>query len=128
MEAVIALDTHVAVWLHAGELERFPATLQRQLDAANLVISPMVLLEMEYLREIGRLNFSSEKILADLVADLGLRVCDHPFPAIMREAVKQIWTRDPFDRIIVAHALVAGHRLATKDDTIRAHCPAAGWE
>jgi len=125
---VIALDTHVAVWLHAGDLERFPATLQRQLDAADLVISPMVLLEIEDLREIGRLNFSSEKILADLVADLGLRVCDHPFPAIVSEAVKQTWTRDPFDRIIVAHAMVAGYRLATKDDAIRARCREAFWE
>lgn len=128
METVIALDTHVAVWLHAGELERFPPTLQRRLDAAELVICPIVLLEMEYLREVGRLNFTSEKILADLVADLGLRVCDHPFPAIVREAVKQTWTRDPFDRIIVAHALAAGHRLATKDDTIRARCREAVWE
>lgn len=128
METVIALDTHVAVWLHAGELERFPPSLQRRLDAVDLVICPIVLLEMEYLREIGRLNFTSKKILGDLVADLGLRVCDHPFSAIVSEAVKQTWTRDPFDRIIVAHALAAGHRLATRDETIRTHCRAAVWE
>lgn len=125
---MIALDTHVAVWLHAGELERFPQSLQGRLDASDLVICPIVLLEMEYLREIGRLNFTSEEILGDLGADLGLRVCDHSFPAIIREAVKQTWTRDPFDRIIVAHALAAGYRLATKDETIRAHCREAVWE
>lgn len=124
---MIALDTHVAVWLHAGELERFPPALRRRLDADELVICPIVLLEMEYLREIDRLSVSSAEILADLIADVGLRVCDYSFPGVIREAVMQTWTRDPFDRIIVAHAVAAGYRLATKDETIRDHCPVAIW-
>jgi PIN domain nuclease of toxin-antitoxin system len=31
------------------------------------------------------------------------------------------WTRNPFDRIIVAHALVRGWRLATADRVILEH-------
>jgi PIN domain nuclease of toxin-antitoxin system len=128
VEAVISLDTHVAVWLHAGELERLPKSLRRKLEGDQLVICPIVLLEMEYLREVNRLTVSSDEIFADLAADVGLRICDHAFAPIVRAAVRQTWTRDPFDRIIVAHALAAGYPLATKDDSIRENFSLAIWD
>ena len=37
------------------------------------------------------------------------------------------WTRDPFDRLIAAHAMVTDATLITKDTLIRKHCPAALW-
>lgn len=127
MEAVITLDTHVVIWLHAGMTERFPAEVYRRLDTEDLVISPMVLLELEYLHEIGRLTVNADRIFADLASEIALSLCPHPFGEIMRAALKQTWTRDPFDRIIAAHALVARHALATKDESLRTHCPAAFW-
>jgi len=33
------------------------------------------------------------------------------------------WTRDPFDRLLVAHARLRGWRLATADTTLLAHLP-----
>ena len=127
MEALIALDTHVVVWLHAGETERFPSGLSQRLDVEALVICPVVLLELEYLHEIGRISVNADRIFADLASEIGLTVCPHPFSKVIREALKQSWTRDPFDRMIVAHALSAGHGLVTKDETIRAHCASAFW-
>jgi PIN domain nuclease of toxin-antitoxin system len=38
------------------------------------------------------------------------------------------WTRDPFDRLIAAHAIVADALLLTADETIRKHLPLATWE
>lgn len=128
METVIALDTHVVIWLHAGEVDRFPAEVSRCLDAESLVICPMVLLEIECLHEIGRLTVNADRILGDLASDIALSLCPHPFSSVIRESLKQTWTRDPFDRIIAAHALVSGHRLVTKDESILAHCPAAFWD
>ena len=31
----------------------------------------------------------------------GLRVCDLPFRDVVAEALKEAWSRDPFDRLIV---------------------------
>jgi PIN domain nuclease of toxin-antitoxin system len=128
VEAVIALDTHLVVWLHAGETARLPPGLCQRLDTDDLVICPMVLLELEYLREIDRITVNADRILSDLAAEIGLGLCPHPFAGVIREALRQTWTRDPFDRIIVAHSLAAGHALATKDTHIRAHCPSAFWD
>ncbi len=127
MEGLIALDTHVVVWLHAGETERFPSGLSQRLDVETLVICPVVLLELEYLHEIGRLSVNADRIFGDLASDIGLTVCPHPFSKVIREALKQSWTRDPFDRIIVAHAISANLGLVTKDETIRAYCATAFW-
>jgi len=33
-----------------------------------------------------------------------LRLCDLPFPLIAAAALDEKWTRDPFDRLIVANA------------------------
>lgn len=37
------------------------------------------------------------------------------------------WTRDPFDRTIVADAIVAAADLLTKDTAIRANSSLARW-
>ncbi|CAN5501715.1 hypothetical protein BH23ACT3_BH23ACT3_09460 [soil metagenome] len=37
------------------------------------------------------------------------------------------WTRDPFDRLIVADAIAAATPLLTRDDTIHANCDVAIW-
>jgi PIN domain nuclease of toxin-antitoxin system len=41
-----------------------------------------------------------------------------PFNKVIDSAMKQLWTRDPFDRIIVGHAAVNQSGLLTKDETI----------
>ena len=38
------------------------------------------------------------------------------------------WTRDPFDRMIAAHAITHDHDLLTKDESILAHCKNAFWQ
>ena len=52
---MIHLDTHVVVWLYLAEVERLPARAREAIEAEDLEISPMVLLELQSLREIGRL-------------------------------------------------------------------------
>jgi PIN domain nuclease of toxin-antitoxin system len=45
--AVIYLDTHVVVWLYAGDLELLPQEVRELLEGEELVISPMVELELQ---------------------------------------------------------------------------------
>jgi len=113
------LDTHVVVWLAAGEFDRIPHSLQQRLESDSLRISPMVRLELTYLHEKGRLSEPAGRVLDQLEHAIGLVEAPGPFGAAVRAAESLIWTRDPFDRVIAAHALASFATLATKDEVIR---------
>lgn len=123
------LDTHVLVWLYAGEHHRFPDTLRDRLNVDRLCFSPMARLELGYLHEIGKITEPPDKIVAELASSMGLLPDSQPFSRVIAEAERATFTRDPFDRIIVAQALAAGAPLATKDERISAAYPAhTVWE
>lgn len=46
-------------------------------------------------------------------------------PPIIEAALEQPWTRDPFDRIVVAHAALRESPLVTRDRNVRGHYPQA---
>jgi len=126
--AVIHLDTHVLVWLYAGELRRFSPAARRRLAAEDLRISPMATLELQYLHEVGRISEGADVVLADLTRKLGLAQAEGDFTSVAAAALGLAWTRDPFDRLIVAHATLAGATLLTKDRSIRKHYRQAVWD
>jgi len=53
------LDTHVAVWLYGGRTKAITAAARRALTAGDLYLSPMVILEIDFMREIGRVGLLS---------------------------------------------------------------------
>ena len=128
MENVIYIDTHVVVWLYSGQLELFPLKSLEEIRNNDLYISPVVRLELQYLFEIGRIKEKPEKIIKSLTKEIGLKESDDSFSEIIEEAVNLNWTRDPFDRIIVAHADILAIRLLTKDQTILSNCNLAFWD
>nr|WP_286676406.1 PIN domain-containing protein [Paracidobacterium acidisoli] len=129
VRAVIAyLDTNVVVWLAQGDLARIPPKAQRLLNEADLLVSPMVLVELEYLYEVNRIRLSSRAVLLKVAHEAGVRVCDLPFPRVADVVIDEKWTRDPFDRTIVAQAKANGLApLISSDEEIRKHYPRAVW-
>jgi PIN domain nuclease of toxin-antitoxin system len=121
------LDTHVLVWLYLGEVERFSKVARGALRDGDLAASPMALLELTYLQEVGRLRVAAEEIRSSLARQLGLRVDETPFADVIAAAHEQSWTRDPFDRLISAQAITAGASLVTADESVRAQVPGAVW-
>jgi len=124
---MIYLDTHVVVWAYAGEIDRFPAAVCTRIEESDLLISPFVILELQYLYEIERLTVGPGVIYENLASTIGLAVCDLPLMRVVSEALPQTWTRDPFDRIITATATARDAVLLTKDEAILAHYPKAFW-
>lgn len=124
---MIRLDTHVVVWLYIGETERLSRGAAERIDSEPPTISPMVELELTHLHEIGRLSVSGAEIVADLANRIGLRVSDARLAALVAAAAPLGWTRDPFDRLIAADAIVAAAPLLTKDETLLANVPLATW-
>jgi PIN domain nuclease of toxin-antitoxin system len=59
---------------------------------------------------------------------MDLRMSDLPFNDVANVAVGESWTRDPFDRMIVAHARLDGVApLISADARVRANYIRALW-
>jgi PIN domain nuclease of toxin-antitoxin system len=125
---MIYLDTHVVVWLAAGNRDNLSQAACRAIDNNDLRISPIVKLELHYLFEAGKITLSPEKVIGGLDEAVGLTVCEEPFIKVIHEACKISWTRDPFDRIITAQAMIHKTPLVTKDAIINKHYPHAIWD
>lgn len=127
MAAVAYLDTHVAAWLFAGDASRLSAQARAVIEADDLMISPAVVLELQYLFETRRVSDPAEAVVEDLRQRLHVATCNLPFPDVVRRALALSWTRDPFDRLIVAQAAANDAKLVTKDRTLRKRYRASVW-
>lgn len=107
---MILLDTHALIWLDQGH--RRTRDLAR--ESRQLYVSPATVLELQMLVEIGRLKLG-RAAFERLVADDRWLVDEPPALGWFQEAADLTFTRDPFDRLILAHARVRGWRLATAD-------------
>jgi PIN domain nuclease of toxin-antitoxin system len=125
--AVIYFDTHAVVALYKDvELlgRKARNLLRKQTDCA---ISPIVVLELHFLYEIQRIKDPPRLILRHLDDAIGLALCDKPFASVIEFSAGLTWTRDPFDRIIVAQAALDLDPLITKDARMHEHYRKAVW-
>ncbi|MDF2530180.1 MAG: domain nuclease, a component of toxin-antitoxin system [Gammaproteobacteria bacterium] len=124
---MIYIDTHIAVFLYQGDLSLFSKKAIKILEQETPIISGMAELELQYLYEIKKLTVSPRVLMRSLENDLGLERCQHICADIAKTAQTITWTRDPFDRMIVANAELAKMRLLTKDQLILKHFKHAVW-
>jgi len=115
---LIYLDTHIVVWLFAGQIKKLSSQVKGLLNDYDIHVCPIVRLELQYLLEINRITVPPNDIIPDLSNRIGLKICDKDFDSIINKSMKFNWTRDPFDRIIVANAAIDNDYLVTKDQTI----------
>lgn len=121
------LDTHIVVWLASGELERLSPKAYRYVSDHQPVVGPCVRLELKYLAEIGRINKNPDYIISYLHEEIGLEVVDFSWRQIIEIAIEIRWTRDVFDRLIVAEAKHNKAALITADKHIIKHYKKAIW-
>jgi PIN domain nuclease of toxin-antitoxin system len=124
---VTFLDTHVVIWLYDGKASRLSRAAASQIQKDDLFISPAVLLELELLHEIRRLTRTGRAMVGSLSTEIGLSVCQLPFASVVQDALDLAWTRDPFDRLIVAHAIANDAPLITKDAQMLKNYKRAIW-
>jgi PIN domain nuclease of toxin-antitoxin system len=124
---VVHLDTHIVCWLYEGRSELLTAAARNAVEGGRLFVSPIVDLELQLLREIGRIRRGPETVLPALAREVGLELATADYSKVVTVARALGWTRDPFDRLIVAEATLAGAKLVTKDGLIRRHFSAATW-
>lgn len=115
------LDTHVAVALYEGRTSGLGPAARRAIDRDAASISPAVVLEIELLHEIGRLRVGGAAIARHLGERLAISVAGERFADVAVQALAFGFTRDPFDRLILAHAALLRAPLVTRDESLRRH-------
>jgi PIN domain nuclease of toxin-antitoxin system len=122
------LDTHIVLWLAAGKVNRLSSKAKGLLDRSELLLSAIAFLELEYLHELGRTKFRARDLLQKVDYETNLRICNLPFSTVSDAAIDEGWTRDPFDRLIVANAKANGFAwLISADEQMRKHYPRTVW-
>ena len=116
---MILLDTSAVLFLLAEHRRGRPLKSHE----GRLRFTPVALLELQFLQEVGRGVFTTDQPADAVSDDRRWTVDDPPVAALMRHALDLTWTRDPFDRLIAAHAVYRGWRLATSDGTILDNLP-----
>lgn len=120
----LLLDTHMLLWA-AGEPDRLPLSAVAEIENASndLLFSPASLWEVAIKRGLGRDDFTIDpRLLRRGLLDNGYQelpiTSEH---AVAIDGLPPIH-KDPFDRILVAQAIVEGITLLTVDDVV-AHYP-----
>jgi PIN domain nuclease of toxin-antitoxin system len=116
----LLLDTHLLLWA-AGEPDRLPvAALAEIEDPSNeLLFSSASLWEVAIKRGLGRDDFTIDpRLLRRGLFDNGY--CELPITSEHAVAVDGLpgVHKDPFDRMLVAQAMVEGITLLAMDDLV----------
>ncbi len=112
---MILLDTNALLWLDQGHRRARGLTS----ESRRLHLSPATILELQMLVEIGRLKAGAD-LVERIVLDDRWLVDEPPALGWFEEAADLTWTRDPFDRLIMAHARLRGWKVATADQRMLA--------
>ena len=122
----LILDTHAALWWLSGD-ERFGRTAEDEItDATNQVLlSAAVVWEVAIKRSLGKLE-APEDLAAALVG-----AGAQPLPVALDHAaaVERLpWHhRDPFDRLLIAQAIVERAALVSADESLHAYGVRVIW-
>ncbi len=109
---VILLDTNAVIWLDQNH--RRVRALAR--SSSRLLVSPATLLELQMLDEIGRLRLRTG--LRGVIESDRWAIDEPPALQWFEQSAEESWTRDPFDRLIAAHARLRRFKLASGDGAI----------
>ena len=128
MKGIVYLDTHVVVWLYDRLVQKFSKKAMEAIESHELRVSPIVMLELEYLFEIDRISNNSIALLEYLEDRIHLKI-DESINTTrwFITSLQEKWTRDPFDRLIVSHAKLKACPLISKDTIIQKHYLGTIW-
>jgi len=108
----LLLDTHVLIWWDAGD-EITPAALEAIQGARQVFVSAASAWEIAIKTELGKIR--STRSVAEACEASGFEELPVTFAhAAALHRLKRVH-RDPFDRLLVAQALVEGLTVVTRD-------------
>jgi len=125
----LLLDTHAFLWFVAGD-ERLGRKARRVIedDEAELYLSTASVWEMAIKSSLGRLRLPAPltDYLTEKVADR-FRILPVEWPHAAAVEALPFHHRDPFDRLLVAQALIEDLTVVTGDAAFRAYGATVLW-
>jgi PIN domain nuclease of toxin-antitoxin system len=122
MPEVIVLDTHIWIWFITQEFERFPSAWRNVIDTAeDVAVASISCYEVALAHRKGRLRLPcpvDEWLEAALTPTGITQLPLTPEVACQGVTLSPIH-KDPFDRLIIATALVYQAQLASVDGLFR---------
>lgn len=109
----LLLDSNIVVWLDKKSARVSPA-LRHQLQTNPVVyLSAVTAWELAIKQSIGKLTLASQ--VSEIIRDYSMS--ELPVTVAHGEAVRglPLYHRDPFDRLLVAQAMIEGLVLVTSD-------------
>ncbi|MCG9889581.1 MAG: PIN domain-containing protein [Thermosynechococcaceae cyanobacterium MS004] len=115
---MIVLDTHIWFWMVTQDWKRFPAAWRNDIELADQVgVSPISCYEIVLAEERGRLELpcAAEDWFRDALEPMDIVLLPLNAAVACRAVELSPVHKDPFDRLIIATALVYDGRLASVD-------------
>ena len=114
---ILLLDTHALIWSLADSPRLSPTARSAIEDGRNVVLaSAASAWEIEIKKALGRLEAPDD--LEHAIQDAGFVARPITFPDVHQMASLPAHHRDPFDRMLVAQALVEGAPIVSCDPQI----------
>jgi len=113
----VLLDTHFLLWivLDVPRIDEFP-WLERYRPWG---VSPVSLLEVQFLAEVGRLEVRQPEFAGAIARDPRFILDEVGLVSLIEKALPLAWTRDPFDRLLAAHSEARRVPICTLDRRMR---------
>ena len=118
MSKVIVLDTHIWFWFIAEEFERFPASWRNEIETVPHVgVSQVSCYEIALAQQRGRLELPcpADEWLEKALTPSGVSLLPLTAEIVCRAVNLSPVHKDPFDRMIIATALLYKAQLASVD-------------
>ena len=116
----LLLDTHVLLWWLAGAPQLSEATVEVIADPANLVaVSAASIWEISIKAALGKLR--TDASIAEAVAEAGFEPLPIDFAHAEAAGALPDHHRDPFDRMLIAQAMIEGFVIVTRDPAFAAY-------
>ncbi len=113
----LLLDTHVLIWLLLGS-SRLKDSVREQIDTAEeIFVSAASIWEIAIKRRLGNIDADPDEIVAILSASR-IRALPVSYAHAAMVARLPDYHRDPFDRLLVAQAMLEPLRLLSSDSLL----------
>lgn len=124
--SVLLLDTNILVWAGVAD-PRLPASVRDVLQSPDeaLFVSAVTAWEFADLAARGRLP--EQLTFQQAIDGLAVELLDFPAGAWAIAATLPPIHKDPVDRMLIGHAIVAGLTIITSDEKVRRYPVKTFW-
>jgi PIN domain nuclease of toxin-antitoxin system len=116
----LLLDTQILLWSMSGDPKLNASARSLIANAAQTFVSSATIWEIAIKWKLGKIEFSPE-IVAETLDAAGLEELHVTNRHAVATASLPLHHRDPFDRLLVAQAMVEGMRFLTSNPQLAAY-------